>query len=138
MCQDQRVLDESIGREVPSSKPSSRHERLMLEPVWGEQKGGFVDEDLSFAEHIVVLFETERSVTDSLASNMKDARVITLYEAEGHIAERYQFYAQNVFELIQRKVREHSAGRIIIQAIVPLKKRNNCLPVFPVCLKQLN
>ncbi|MCY9431920.1 SDR family NAD(P)-dependent oxidoreductase, partial [Bacillus spizizenii] len=37
-------------------------------------------------------------------------------------AERYQFYAQNVFELIQRKVREHSAGRIIIQAIVPLKK----------------
>ncbi|MCY7822955.1 amino acid adenylation domain-containing protein [Bacillus spizizenii] len=108
--------------EVPSSKPSSRHERLMLEPVWGEQNGGFVDEDLSYAEHIVVLFETERSVTDSLASNMKDARVITLYEAEGHIAERYQFYAQNVFELIQRKVREHSAGRIIIQAIVPLKK----------------
>ncbi|MEG7378241.1 amino acid adenylation domain-containing protein [Bacillus subtilis] len=108
--------------EVHSSKSSPRHERLMLEPVWREQNGGFVDEDLSFAEHIVVLFETERSVIDSLASNMKDARVITLDEAEGHIAERYQLYAQNVFELVQRKIREHSAGRVIIQAIVPLNK----------------
>ncbi|MCY8299002.1 hypothetical protein MOC56_21600, partial [Bacillus inaquosorum] len=80
------------------------------------------DEDLSFAEHIVVLFETERSVTDSIASNMKDARVITLNEAEGHIAERYQCYMQHIFELMQSKIREHSAGRIIIQAIVPLKK----------------
>ncbi|MCO4850729.1 non-ribosomal peptide synthetase [Bacillus vallismortis] len=108
--------------EVHSSKPSPRHERLMLEPVWREQNDGFVDEDLSFAEHIVVLFETERSVTDRLASNMKNARVITLNEAEGHIAERYQFYAQNVFELVQRKIDEHSAGRVIIQAIVPLNK----------------
>ncbi|WP_367387404.1 amino acid adenylation domain-containing protein [Bacillus vallismortis] len=108
--------------EVHSSKSSPRHERLMLEPVWREQNGGFVDEDLSFAEHIVVLFETERSVIDSLTSNMKDARVITLNEAEGHIAERYQLYAQNVFELVQRKIREHSAGRVIIQAIVPLNK----------------
>ncbi|MCY9087828.1 non-ribosomal peptide synthetase [Bacillus inaquosorum] len=108
--------------EVHSSKPLSRHERLMLEPVWREQNGGYEDEDLSFAEHIVVLFETERSVTDSIASNMKDARVITLNEAEGHIAERYQCYMQHIFELMQSKIREHSAGRIIIQAIVPLKK----------------
>ncbi|MCY7785574.1 non-ribosomal peptide synthetase [Bacillus inaquosorum] len=105
--------------EVHSSKP---HERLMLEPVWREQNGGYEDEDLSFAEHIVVLFETERSVTDSIASNMKDARVITLNEAKGHIAERYQCYMQHIFELMQSKIREHSAGRIIIQAIVPLKK----------------
>ncbi|WP_276736066.1 non-ribosomal peptide synthetase [Bacillus sp. (in: firmicutes)] len=108
--------------EVHSSKLSSRHDRLMLEPVWKEQSGGLEDGDPSYTEHIVVLFETEGSVTDNLTSNMKDASVITLHEAEGHIAERYQLYAQNVFELMKRKIGEHSAGRIIIQAVVPLKK----------------
>ncbi|MBD5028013.1 hypothetical protein GUF51_25680, partial [Xanthomonas citri pv. citri] len=75
--------------EVHTSKPSTRHERLMLEPVWEKQNEEREDEDLSYTEHIIVLFETERSVTDSIASHMKDARVITLNEAVGHIAERY-------------------------------------------------
>ncbi|MCV2515295.1 amino acid adenylation domain-containing protein [Bacillus subtilis] len=108
--------------EVHISKPSTRHERLMLEPVWEKQDEERKDEDPSYTEHIIVLFETERSVTDSIASHMKEARVITLNEAVGHIAERYECYTQNIFELLQSKLRELSAGRIIIQAIVPLEK----------------
>lgn len=63
---------------------------------------------------------------------MKDASVITLYEAEGHIAERYQYYAQNVLELMKRMIDEHSAGRIIIQAVVPLKKEKQ---LFACCFR---
>lgn len=35
------------------------YECLMFELVWGEQKGGFVDEDFLFVEYIVVFFEIE-------------------------------------------------------------------------------
>ncbi|MCG8399137.1 hypothetical protein LWS67_21870, partial [Bacillus atrophaeus] len=81
-----------------------------------------IDKDVtSYAEHLVVFCETERNVSEDMASRMQNVRVITLNEAEGNIAERFQSYTQQVFELIQRKIRSKAEGHLIIQVIVPGK-----------------
>ncbi|MFT0802662.1 amino acid adenylation domain-containing protein [Bacillus swezeyi] len=107
--------------EVHSSKPAFTHEQLLLEPIWNKQDE-VIDKDVtSYAEHLVVFCETERNVSEDMASRMQNVRVITLNEAEGNIAERFQSYTQQVFELIQRKIRSKAEGHLIIQVIVPGK-----------------
>ncbi|QUF67160.1 non-ribosomal peptide synthetase [Bacillus atrophaeus] len=109
-----RVLD----GEVQSSKPAVHSERLMFEPVWNIQESVLGKQVPTYAEHLVVFCEAARHVSDSIVSHMKDVRVITLNEAEGTIAERFQIYAQQVFELIQGKIRTKPEGKVMIQVIV--------------------
>ncbi|MEC1645619.1 non-ribosomal peptide synthetase [Bacillus halotolerans] len=105
--------------EVHSPKPAVTHERLMLEPIWNKQDEVIAKEVTSYGEHLVVFCETERKVSDGIASRMQNVHVITLNETEGNIAERFQSYTQQVFELIQKKIR--SKANLIIQVIVPGK-----------------
>jgi polyketide synthase PksM len=104
---------------------------LMLYPYWKEQAIAHESEVVGtgYAQHIVILCEPEekwkpgREETEKrgLGNLAHPVKIIDLVCQQEEIEQRFQNYALQVFEEIQRILKDKPGDKVLLQVVVPLQ-----------------
>ncbi|HML90062.1 MAG TPA: SDR family NAD(P)-dependent oxidoreductase [Methylomusa anaerophila] len=90
---------------------------LLLAPCWQEQPPAAEAIDPDYAQHLVILCETDDISPDDITTRMKGVRCLALQSAQP-LAERFETYAAQVFEEIQGILRNKPKDQVLIQIVV--------------------
>ncbi|MCP4160487.1 MAG: SDR family NAD(P)-dependent oxidoreductase [Deltaproteobacteria bacterium] len=104
--------------EVEFPESSSTVGTLMIEPQWKEQEISMDIEVVECTEHLVLLSDPEYFALESFEKDMKDVNIIVMCSKEKSIPERFEEYAFQTFEKIQRIIKEKPSGRVFIQVVI--------------------
>ncbi|WP_219817142.1 SDR family NAD(P)-dependent oxidoreductase [Brevibacillus laterosporus] len=91
---------------------------LMLIPEWKEQ---VVQSDVlapEYVRHLVFLCEPRQALSNELQAIHTNIEFITLYASEKAVHYRFQAYAQQVLEEIQKVLIDKPKGKVLIQIVV--------------------
>ncbi|MCP4160488.1 MAG: SDR family NAD(P)-dependent oxidoreductase [Deltaproteobacteria bacterium] len=109
-----KVLESEI--ELSESSPSIG--TLMFEPQWQAQEISMGIESVKYSEHLVILCEPKDVALKSIEKNMKDIHLHVMHSKEKGITKRFQEYSLQIFEEIQRIIKEKPSGRVFIQVVI--------------------
>ncbi|WPS89977.1 SDR family NAD(P)-dependent oxidoreductase [Brevibacillus halotolerans] len=92
---------------------------LMLLPEWKEEaiKSNVLAPE--YGRHMVFLCEPTSALSSELLAMHTNIEFITLYAEQQDVHLRFQAYAQQVFEEIQRVLIDKPKGKVLIQIVVP-------------------
>jgi len=100
---------------VGSSEPIGT---LKLTPCWKEKVILQQATAPDYAQQIVVLCEPDEVTKEIIESKMTGVRFLALQSEQTGIEERFQTYAIEVFEEIQRILKEKPIGKVLVQIVV--------------------
>ncbi|MCP4160489.1 MAG: SDR family NAD(P)-dependent oxidoreductase, partial [Deltaproteobacteria bacterium] len=108
-----RVMED----EVELSESSSI-ETLMIEPKWKEQEIIMDIEVVEYTEHLIILLDPENIALKSIKKDIKDVQLLVMRSKEKGIANKFQEYSLQIFEEIQRIIKEKPSGKKLIQVVI--------------------
>ena len=68
-----------------------------------------------YVQHLVVLCEIKEEIKENIETRMKDVKCLNLSSTEKKIAQRYEEYTIQLFDEIQRVLKEKQNGKILVQ-----------------------
>jgi polyketide synthase PksN len=115
-----RVLDLS---RVPEGEVNSLREpvttgTLLLEPVWNEPKTVPEIPAPDNRQHLVILCELDHIAPGSIQTQMNGVRCRSLQSKRHGIAQKFQAYAGELFEVIQTALNDKTADQLLIQLVI--------------------
>ncbi len=109
-----RVLEGEVG----SANSSEALGTLRLTPCWKEQTALQEDALPDYTRHVVILCETDEIIQESIKTQIKEVRCLTLQSEQRGIEERFQTYAVQAFDEVQNILKEKPMGKVLIQIVV--------------------
>ncbi|MCP3923114.1 MAG: SDR family NAD(P)-dependent oxidoreductase, partial [Desulfobacterales bacterium] len=91
---------------------------LMFEPKWKEQNVSMDIEAVEYTEHLVLLCDPEEALFESIEKDMKDVNLLAMSSNEKGTTERFKKYSLQIFEEIQRIIKEKPSGSVLIQVVI--------------------
>jgi polyketide synthase PksN len=116
-----RVLEGGIAETGPVATIGS----LMFEPVWKEQSVTNIDEQAKvpeFAQQLVILCEPEEITPESIESGLNGVNCLRLQSKQKSIAKRFEVYACQVLEAIQKILADKPTDKVLIRLVVTNRK----------------
>nr|WP_226001950.1 SDR family NAD(P)-dependent oxidoreductase [Paenibacillus sp. BJ-4] len=107
-----------LSTESISSNAQSDSGALMLKPVWKEQEIAIETEMPVYDRHIVILCQPSGISREQIEARIDGVQCKILQPDRDGIGEQFQRYAVQVFEEMQRIVREKPNGRVLIQLAI--------------------
>ena len=107
-----------VGGETDLERSSESLGTLLLEPVWKQQAVEQGKTAPQYTQHIVMLCEIAGITKDRLEGGMQGIQCITAQSGQGTVAQRFMFYAEQVFEMIQEILHKKPQGNVLIQVVV--------------------
>ncbi len=115
-----------LGGEIISNKNINKSDMtaikdvdtIMFEPSLKEQ---IIDRGVAepvYYQNIVILCEPDELLEEDVRGQMKDIKCISLKSEDNNIAQRFQSYAIQVFDEIQRIIKEKPKDKVLIQLVV--------------------
>ncbi len=95
------------------------HGTLLLYPCWQEQTVTEKFLATDYIQHLVMLLELGEVSQESMENHMSGVSCLALQSKQENIGERFQNYAVQVFEEIQRIIKEQPKGKVLIQIVIP-------------------
>ncbi len=108
-----RILDE----EIDLAPVEKNIDTIMFEPFFKEIVVDSETLESSYIEHIVVLCEHGKDIKIEI----EGVRCIILRSHNSSIDQRFKNYALQIFDEIQRIIKNKPKGRVLIQIVVPSK-----------------
>ncbi|TCS93645.1 non-ribosomal peptide synthetase [Hazenella coriacea] len=107
----------AMEAEVDSKRLPQTTGTLMFEPIWRTKdvEKGIVAPN--YAQHIILLCELNEISAESIEARMKGVQCIALNSMQEGIAERFQAYAEQVFEKIQSILSDRPQDPVLIQVV---------------------
>ncbi len=134
-----RVLEGQAGSSEDANKVEIGIERnnntIMFEPWFKEQA---VDRNATvpkYIHNIVMLCEPDDLLESGISEQMKDARCIILKSEGMSIDQQFNIYAVQVFEEIQRIIKDKPKDRVLIQIVVPNQGEKRLFSGLLGCLR---
>ncbi len=126
LCDDQgmiRVRMKGVSFKAAEEKAGLAETMgtLMLEPVWRERNNLPPTEIISpdYSRHLVILCEMPVWAEKRIAGEMPEVRCIHFQSERPEIEKRFQSYACQALEEIQRELSRRQTGKVLVQIVVP-------------------
>jgi polyketide synthase PksN len=103
--------------ELDDVRSSANLETIMLQPSWKEQPVTPEAVNSDYAQHLVILCESDNISPESITARMNKVRCLELRSSQ-EIEERFQSYAAQIFEEMQSIVKGKRKGKVLIQLVV--------------------
>lgn len=110
-----RVVKGDLGTAESSTSVGT----LLLTPYWKEQAVDAKASTLHYAQHLVILCELNEVLQERIESQLNGVRCLTLQAEPQEFAKRFQAYAVQIFETIQKILSDKPKSRVLIQTVVP-------------------
>ncbi len=121
-----RVLEGGMGSEIvpalsDAQKTSDSPETegvLMLKPYWDKQSIAPEAAVPEYEQHLIILCERDNLTQERIAAAMQGVRCLSLQSGQTAIEERFETYAVQVFEELQRILSGPPRGEVLVQLVV--------------------
>lgn len=104
------------GDEGSADSPANI-ETMLFEPCWREEFVSSAVADTDFVQHLVILCEADKLSRDRIEEHITGANCLSLNCQHSSIEDRFGTYATQIFEEIQRLLKDNSKGRILVQIV---------------------
>ena len=118
-----RVLDS----QNDTSHSSGALGTLLLEPYWKHEEVYTGVDTPVYKKHLVMFCETGEFISENNASQMGDIKYITLESDKKEIENRFQDYAVQAFKEVKSIIADKSAGKVLIQILIPFQGEKQVL-----------
>lgn len=123
LCDDQgmiRVRMKGVSFKVAEEKAGLAEAMgtLMLEPVWRE-RNHLLPTEISYGRRLVILCEMPVGAENRIAGEMPKVRCIHFQSEGPELEKRFQSYACQALEEIQRELSHSRPGKVLTQIVVP-------------------
>jgi polyketide synthase PksN len=112
---------------LDSSGSSAILGTLMLQPCWREQPVTPEAAVSDYAQHLVILCESDNISPENITAQMNKVRCLPLKSSQPEMDERFQTYAVQVFEEIHNILKDKPKDKVLIQIVVSaIKEQQLC------------
>ncbi|MCP4285344.1 MAG: SDR family NAD(P)-dependent oxidoreductase, partial [Gammaproteobacteria bacterium] len=113
-----RVAGDFVQERQTALAASATFGTVMLKPDWKEQPLAADSPTPDYAQYVVILCEAEGISQEQVEASIEGVRCLTLQAEDIEIDKRFETYAIQVFEEIQRIFKRKSQGKVFIQIVV--------------------
>jgi polyketide synthase PksN len=108
-----RILDGQVGGADLKTIGT-----LMFEPIWKEEAVIQESTELIYDRHIVMLCELNDISQEIIEKQIKGIQCFILQSKQQEIEDRFQYYAVQLFEEVQRIIKNKPQGNVLLQVVV--------------------
>ncbi len=113
-----RVIDEKSTSEDLIDKADEIYGSTILKPCWEQENTSLAVEMPIYENQLAVICELD-NISKEQVESIGKISCIKLNEEQGNVQDRYQAYAVQIFEVIQKLLNNKPNGNVLVQIAVP-------------------